>query len=116
MFGKLFGRKNNNDGGGEGEQKAWKAQLGGNLEMYFNKELKCWVKPGEEEAKKKELEKTFAPPPMMGTGFAANANNNINSPAELGNKYNNNNNSFNAAAPKSEEPRSALDMMMAPPT
>ena len=42
MFSRLFGGKK--DGEEEGN-KPWKAQLGNELEMYYSKELKCWVKP-----------------------------------------------------------------------
>ena len=37
MFSRLFGKKADD---GESENKPWKAQLGGELEMYYNKELK----------------------------------------------------------------------------
>lgn len=33
--------------------------------MILNLQLKCWVAPGEEEQKKKEMEATMAPPPMV---------------------------------------------------
>jgi hypothetical protein len=32
---------------------------------FLNLQLKCWVAPGEEEQKKKEMEATMAPPPMV---------------------------------------------------
>ena len=35
------------------------------LMMAFNLQLKCWVAPGEEEQKKKEMETTMAPPLMV---------------------------------------------------
>ena len=51
MLRRLFGGRNREEEGNE----PWKAQLGGELEMYYNKEIGWWVKPGEEEWKKKEI-------------------------------------------------------------
>eukprot|EP00890_Picochlorum_soloecismus_P000704 jgi/Picsp_1/1634/NSC_05109-R1_---NA--- len=61
LLGKLFG--------GGGGKKVQKAKLGLELQMYYHEELKCWVAPGEEEQKKKEIEGTMAPPPMVSTSI-----------------------------------------------
>lgn len=53
LLGSLFGGK-----------KVAKAKLGLDMQMYYNEELKCWVMPGEEEEKKKEMEGLRAPPQM----------------------------------------------------
>ncbi len=53
LLGSLFGGK-----------KVSKAKLGLEMQMYYNEELKCWVMPGEEEEKRKELEGLRAPPQM----------------------------------------------------
>ena len=64
--------------------------------MYYNKELKCWVREGEEEAKKKELEDLIKPPPPPAPGPGPGPS----KPAE---------------EDKPAEPRSVLDDMIAPP-
>jgi len=54
LFGKIFGEK----------KQIRKAKMGQEMQMYYNEELKCWVMPGEEDAKRKEVEALRAPPMM----------------------------------------------------
>ena len=52
VLGRLFG----------GGKKVTKAKMGLEMQMYYNEELKCWVMPGEEEEKRKQVESLKAPP------------------------------------------------------
>ncbi|KAL6781517.1 hypothetical protein ACKKBG_A11485 [Auxenochlorella protothecoides x Auxenochlorella symbiontica] len=54
VFGRLLGRG----------KKVTKAKLGEELDMYFNEELKAWVKRGEEEEVRAAKAALAAPPPL----------------------------------------------------
>lgn len=61
LIGSLFG----------GKKKVAKAKLGLEMQMYYHEELKCWVMPGEEEDKRKEVEGLRAPPQMPSSSSMA---------------------------------------------
>ena len=58
LIGKIFGQK----------PKIRKAKMGQEMQMYYNEELKCWVMPGEEAEKRREVEALRAPPVIPGSG------------------------------------------------
>ena len=63
LIGKIFGQK----------PKIRKAKMGQEMQMYYNEELKCWVMPGEEAEKRREVEALRAPPVMPGASGAPSA-------------------------------------------
>ena len=63
LIGKIFGQK----------PKIRKAKMGQEMQMYYNEELKCWVMPGEEAEKRREVAALRAPPVIPGGSGAPSA-------------------------------------------
>jgi chromosome segregation ATPase len=94
LIGKIFGQK----------PKIRKAKMGQEMQMYYNEELKCWVMPGEEAEKRREVEALRAPPVIPSGSGAPSAVSGVGGDGSVNSSGNDRATGTNATGSRSSNP------------